>query len=146
VAAFRFDHEWSVPAEPDRVYAALADLEQYAVWWPQVRTIERVDDDTARTTIRSVLPYTLSIVLTRSVQDDAARRLRVTMDGDLRGWSQWQLQPTEGGGTVARFTEEVDVTPGLLRWAARAVRPLLVANHTRMMVAGERALRAFLRE
>ena len=42
------------------VFDALADVERYAAWWPQVRTAERIDDEAGRTDIRSFLPYTLA--------------------------------------------------------------------------------------
>jgi len=144
VASFRFSDEWSIPAAPDRVYAALADVERYAVWWPQVLGVGRVDDESGRTRARSVLPYTLDLVLTRSVADERARRLRVTVDGDLRGWSQWLLEPADAGGTLAHFTQEVEVTSRLLRWGSRVARPLLLANHAGMMREGERGLTAYL--
>ena len=144
MAGFRFTHEWSLAAGPDRVYAVLADVERYAAWWPQVRGVTRVDDQSGRAAVRSTLPYTLHLLLTRDVADEENRRLRVTLDGDLKGWSQWLLEPAGRGRTLAHYTQEVDVTPRLLRWGSRVARPLLVANHTRMMVAGRRGLTAYL--
>ena len=140
---YRFDNLWRLPAPREQVYAALADVDGYDHWWPQIREIHRIDADSGRVRIRSLLPYTLDLVLTRAVQDEALGILRVDLDGDLRGWCAWQLA-AEGAGTCARFSEEVEVTPPLLRRAPLVTRPLLRGNHAHMMRSGERGLRAYL--
>lgn len=122
---------------------ALADVEGYQSWWPQVREIHRIDDDSFRVRIRSLLPYILDLVLARAVQDETAGILRVNIGGDLQGWSAWQLS-AEGTGTLAQFSQEVEVTASVLRRAPSAVRPLLRANHTYMMRSGERGLSDYL--
>jgi hypothetical protein len=121
------------------VYAALSDIEGYQRWWPQIREIQQIDADTGRVRIRSVLPYTLDLVLRRSVQDEARGILRVEIDGDLQGWCAWQLTAEESG-TRVDFSQEVEVTVTVLQRAPFAVRPLLRGNHAYMMRAGERGL------
>ena len=141
--AYRFDEEWHLRAPREQVYAALADVEGYEHWWPQVREIHRVDVDSGRVRIRSLLPYTLDLVLARDVADEARGILRVDITGDLRGWCAWQLT-AGGGGTRARFSQEVEVTVPLLQRVPFAIRPLLRANHSHMMRSGERGLRRHL--
>jgi len=121
----------------------LADVEGYQRWWPQIREIRRIDADSGQVRIRSLLPYTLDLVLARAVQDKAGGTLRVNIDGDLQGWCAWQLS-AEGPDTRAEFSQEVGVTARVLRRAPLAVRPLLRGNHTHMMRSGERALRHHL--
>ncbi len=133
---FRFHHEWQLPAPAERTYAALADVEGYAAWWPQVRSLERIDDASGRVSIRSVLPYTLHLVLTRETEDEAAGLLRVRVDGDLQGWCQWQVRD-DGEETEAVFDQEAVVTPALLARTASLTPPLLRANHAWMMRAGQ---------
>ena len=142
--SFRFHHEWVLPAPRERVYAALVDVERYAQWWPQVRSVERIDDDSGRTTIRSVLPYTLALVLRREVEDESGGRLRVAVTGDLEGWCQWTLSP-HGDGTRAVFDQEAVVTPALLARTARVTAPLLRANHAWMMRGARQGLAERLR-
>jgi hypothetical protein len=125
------------------VYAALADVDGYQSWWPQVREIQHIDADTGRVRIRSLLPYTLDLVLHRAVQDEAHGILRVDIDGDLQGWCAWQLS-ADGTGTRAEFSQEVDVTEAMLQRAPLAVRPLLRGNHAYMMRSGERGLESHL--
>ena len=99
---YRFDHLWRLRAPREQVYAALADVDGYARWWPQIREIHRIDADSGRVRIRSLLPYTLNLVLTRAIQDETRGILRVDVDGDLRGWCAWQLT-AEGTGTSRPF-------------------------------------------
>lgn len=140
VRTFRFHHEWAIDAPAHRVFDALADVERYAAWWPQVRTAERIDDESGRTAIRSFLPYTLELVLRREVQDADAGLLRVAVHGDLEGWCQWVVRPDPGGGSVAEFDQEAAVTPRLLARTAAVTGPLLRANHAWMMRSGRAGL------
>jgi len=125
------------------VYEALAYVEGYEHWWPQVREVHRIDGDSGRVRIRSLLPYTLDLVLARAVQDEARGILRVDVAGDLLGWCAWQFT-AEVAGTRARFSQEVEVTVPLLQRAPFAIRPLLRGNHAHMMRSGERGLRRYL--
>ena len=89
--AYRFDNEWHLRAPSEQVYAALADVERYELWWPQIREIHWIDADSGTVRVRSVLPYTLDLVLTRDAQDEAHGILRVLVAGDLHGWCAWRL-------------------------------------------------------
>ncbi len=142
-AAYRFDNEWHLDAPREKVFAVLADVEGYGGWWPQIRQIHRIDAETGRVRIRSLLPYTLNLVLERVLQDEARGVLRVDVSGDLLGWCAWHLT-TEGGGTRARFSQEVEVTVTVLQRMPSAIRPLLRGNHAHMMRSGERGLRKHL--
>ena len=144
MSSYVFRSEWHLPADPDRVYAVLADVAGYPAWWPQVRATERLDDTSGRLTCRSLLPYDLTFVMHREVEDPAARVLRARMEGDLSGTSQWTVT-SDGAGSVAVFDEDVAVGSGLLRAAGRLFRPVLRFNHDLMMRAGEKGLREHLR-
>jgi hypothetical protein len=140
---YRFDNLWHLRAPRERVYEALADVEAYDRWWPQIRTIQRLDADRGRVRIRSLLPYSLDLVLVRAVQNEADGILRVDVDGDLQGWCAWQFS-AEGSGTDARFSQEVEVTVPILQRMPFALRPLLRGNHAHMMRSGEHGLRTHL--
>ncbi|MEP7192335.1 MAG: SRPBCC family protein [Actinomycetota bacterium] len=141
--SYRFDSTWHLLAPRDKVYATLSDVEGYQRWWPQIREIRHIDADTGRVRIRSLLPYTLDLVLHRAVQDQAGGILRVEIDGDLQGWCAWKLS-AEGSGTCAEFSQEVEVTSTVLQRAPLAIRPLLRGNHAYMMRSGERGLLSYL--
>lgn len=136
---YRFETNWSVPVPHDRLFAVLADVGGYPTWWPQVRAVARLDDDTAHVVARSLLPYSLDLVLTRAVEDPAAGVLEARITGQLDGWSRWTLRG-DRDGTAVRYEQEVTTEGRLLTAASSVVRPVLVANHAWMMRGGRRGL------
>jgi hypothetical protein len=143
VSSYRFHHVWHLDAAAARVFGVLADVERYAVWWPQVRRIERIDEDSGRAMIRSFLPYTLDLVLRRETENPDTGVLRVGVSGDLEGWCQWQVEP--GDSARAVFDQVAVVTPRLLARTSPVSAPLLRANHAWMMRGGRLGLAAYLR-
>jgi Polyketide cyclase / dehydrase and lipid transport len=140
---YRFRSEWRIAADPDRVYATLADVASYPSWWPQVHSARKLDDVSGELRCRSLLPYDLVFVARREVEDAKGRILRATLDGDLTGSSEWRVTP-DGAGTLAVFDEDVVVRKALIRLAGPVARPALRFNHNRMMRGGERGLRHHL--
>jgi len=147
---FRFRHRWHVPVERADAYAVLSDLADYPRWWPQVQSVERIDDSTAAVVCRSLLPYRLRFRMRVARQDPDAGVLEARLSGDLEGWCRWSLahsappsvsaeRPAPGGTTL--LFEQVVVTPNrLLRSLAVLGRPALRLNHTWMMRSGHRGL------
>lgn len=113
------------------VHAVLVDVERYPDWWPQVLAVARIDDETGRVLCRSMLPYTLDLVL--AVVHREPTLLETTISGDLTGEVRWRLSPTSAG-TRLDFEQDVDVTGRFARLAARPLGPVLRWNHDRMMV------------
>lgn len=137
---FRFSSWHLLPGDPDAFYEELHDIEAWPSWWPQVRSVEPIDDRSGYVAIRSFLPITLRLRLVALVDDPVSRTLRASLDGDLTGWSQFVVQPA-GEGSLLRYDQEARVTkPGAASRFAGAARPLLVANHRSMMRTGLRAL------
>lgn len=140
---FRFHHVWSLDASAAAVYAVLADADRYPAWWPQVRSTERIDEESGRVVVRSVLPYTLRFVVRREVEDPERGLLRIAVAGDLEGWCQWQVGDAASGAEVV-FDQEAVMTPRLLARAAGVTAPLVHANHAWMMRGARRGLTAYL--
>lgn len=111
--------------------AVLADIDHYPSWWPQVRSVDRLDDDSGLAVVRSLLPVTLRLRLTRVVEDREAGVLRVLLAGDLVGHAQWRIA-TVPQGSVLHFAQSVRVATRLER-VATLVPLLLRANHAWMM-------------
>lgn len=141
---FVFHTTWRFDTDADVVYAALADVATYPSWWPQVRAARQLSDGLGELRCRSLLPYDLTFVMRRDVEDPARRVLRAQLDGDLVGTSQWTVTPTHSGCTAV-FDEDVQVGKGILHVAGRVARPALRFNHDLMMRAGHKGLRAWLR-
>lgn len=128
-ATYTFSGTWDVPAPPAAVHAVLVDLEHYPSWWPQVRAVASLGPDDARVLCRSVLPYTLDLVLHAVSRSPA--RLEVSVSGDLAGSVCFWLTPT-AAGTRLDLAQEV-VVGGLLGVASSVLSPVLRWNHHRMM-------------
>lgn len=135
---FDFSDVWFVPAPVADVVVALADIEHYPRWWPQVRSISRVDEVSGLGVVHSVLPVTLHLRLIRDADAPEAGLLRVSLDGDLVGHAQWQVAAVPGG-CEAHFEQRVRVATHLERMAT-LVPWLLRANHAWMMRQGRRGL------
>ncbi len=140
-AGFSFRDSWVVAAPPDAAQAVLVDLEHYPDWWPQVLAVAKIDDDHARVLCRSRLPYTLDLVLTAVRREP--RLLETRIEGDLSGVARWRLEDL-GDATRLDFAQDVDLTHGLLRRAARVLRPVMAWNHAQMMAGCLAGLRGRL--
>jgi hypothetical protein len=136
---YRFSSTWIVPAPTEATFAVLADLPRYPRWWPQVRLVERIDEDRARLCIRSVLPYTLRIELRRKRVDRHAGLLEAALDGDLVGSSRWIVRASPSGSSV-RFDERVELAGSWLPKLEPLARPAFIVNHALMMRAGRLGL------
>lgn len=142
---YRFRDVWSVGAASARVFDALVDLTNWPSWWPDVRTVHRIDDETAELTCRATLPYALTFRLRRAVQDERSGRLVVDMTGDLEGYTEGVVAPhASGAGAQLAIDQRVVVNKPLLRALAPLARPLFVANHALMMRRGQQGLRGYL--
>lgn len=128
---FRFAEHWTIGAPPDAVHAVLHDLEHYPRWWPEVRAVGKLDDDTALVLCRSRLPYTLELVLSAVHREPDLLETRI--DGTLLGSVRWRLAPAGDRATRLEFEQEVTVAPGALALASYAAGPLLRWNHQQMM-------------
>ena len=140
---FRFAEHWTVGAPPREVAGVLADLELYPDWWPEVRAVGKVDDDTAVVLCRSALPYTLELVLTAVHRGPALLETRI--GGSLVGSVRWRLGAEGRAATRLEFEQEVTVAPGPLALASYAAGPLLRWNHQRMMGSCREGLSSRLR-
>ena len=92
---WRFDHD------ADAVFAALADVAAYPSWWPQVRAARQLDDGVGELRCRSLLPYDLTFVMHREVEDAGHRVLVARLEGDLTGTSRWTVT-ADGAGLQQR--------------------------------------------
>ncbi|MGW7467130.1 SRPBCC family protein [Streptomyces xantholiticus] len=140
---YRFRSTWDLPAVPDTVYEVLSRAEDYPHWWPQVREVTSVDDESGTARFRSLLPYDLRVTVSAQRRDPANGVLEIGMAGDLEGWSRWTLRPG-GRGTRVLYEQEVVVRRPLMRRLAMPCRPLFRANHALMMRGGRRGLETYL--
>ncbi len=138
---YRFRSVWRVEAPARDVYPVLERVEDYPLWWPEVKEVYFTPERWVK--IRALLPYTLQFSLTQTSSPEDRQILEASMDGDLRGWSRWSLSE-EAEATFLLFEEDVEVGKRSLRAFALFARPMFKANHALMMWRGRRGLRNFL--
>jgi polyketide cyclase/dehydrase/lipid transport protein len=141
---YRFRSLWSVRAAAGQVFDALVDLSRYPEWWPDIRSVTRIDDDTAEVVCRSTLPYALTFRMHRAVEDPRERRMRVNITGDLVGYVQGVVAEHGKLGVLLDISQRVVVTKPLLRALSPVARPVFRVNHALMMRRGQRGFRAYL--
>lgn len=137
---YHFRARWHLDAPYDEVFDVLADLEHYPQWWPAVRKIVPVDEETAGAYLRSRLPYTLVCTLTRETQDREHGALEVRLAGDLHGYARWVLFDA-AGQTTGVYEQRVTARRASMRFLAPAAGPLFRLNHRWMMQDGLDGLR-----
>jgi hypothetical protein len=142
-STYCFRSAWGVDLHADKLFDVLSDIASYPRWWPQLRSVERIDDDTAAVRCRSALPYTLRLHARRAREDRDAGVLEVRLHGDLDGWSRWTLTPRHEG-TALVYEQEVVVRGRMLRWAGLVGRPVLRLNHAWMMRGARLGLHRWL--
>jgi hypothetical protein len=140
---YLFRDTWLLDVPAHRVFDAVVDLASYPLWWPDVRSVTQVDDDTAELYCRALLPYALVVRMRRAEQDERTGRLRVEMTGDLEGYLAGVVGERTGGASLA-ITQKVVVRKRLLRRLAPVARPLFRLNHAVMMRRGRHGLRGYL--
>ncbi|CAM5596815.1 SRPBCC family protein [Streptomyces pilosus] len=141
---YRFRTLWTLSAPAATVYGALERIEDYPLWWPQVREFTRLDDTSGIVTIRSLLPYDLTSTVREGRRDRETGVLEAGLSGDIDGWARWTVTSLGDHGCLAHYEQEVDVRKRLLRLLAVPARPVFRLNHAAMMRAGRRGLAAHL--
>lgn len=144
---FRFAGSYALAAPPERVVAVLRDAESWPRWWPQIRSVERYDERRGLVTARSVLPFSLRIELTSTVDDPGRGVLRADLARDLVGWIEFRVAEGDGPDRArVTYDQECDLAHARVRRVALAARPLLRLNHAAMMRTGMRRLAVRARE
>nr|WP_235022918.1 SRPBCC family protein [Amycolatopsis alkalitolerans] len=141
--SYRFRDTWVIGAPVPVVFDAVVDLENYPRWWPDVRSVRQIDEDTAELVCRASLPYGLTIRMRRAEQNESTGRLRVHLDGDLEGLLAASILRHPAGSTL-EIVQQVVVRKPLLRRLSPVARPLFRLNHALMMRRGLTGLRARL--
>ncbi|WP_406510559.1 SRPBCC family protein [Streptomyces sp. NBC_00212] len=136
----RFTGRWRTPLPPDALYTTLADIANYASWWPEMRHTRLTREGEAEVTLRALLPYQLTMRVQRLVEDPVSRVLEAALDGDITGHIRWDIRASTPAGSIAVLTQAVTVNKPSLRRLMPLARPLFRLNHALSMRSGRRAL------
>lgn len=141
---YEFRTTWLVPSPPDAVFAALVDLAGYPDWWSDVRSVTKVDDDTAELVCRASLPFVLRLRMTRVEENEPAGRVAVALSGDLEGTLTGVLLRRGRRSTRLDIRQRVVARKPVLRALSPVAHPVFRFNHALMMRRGLRGLGAHL--
>jgi hypothetical protein len=142
---YRFRNVWHICAPPAVVYDVLSDIANYPLWWPEVRSATKIDDESGVLRCRSFLPFDLVVQVRHSIANQQAGLLRAQLSGDLEGFASWEIIGRDGG-TELLFDQEVVVNKALLRRLVLLARPFFRGNHDLMMRGGLKGLKQVLAE
>ena len=94
---YRFRNVWHVCAPPSVVYDVLSDIANYPLWWPEVRSATKIDEESGVLRCRSYLPFDLVVQVRHSIANQQAGLLRAQLTGDLEGFASWEIIGKDGG-------------------------------------------------
>jgi hypothetical protein len=142
---YRFRNVWHVCAPPSVVYDVLSDIANYPLWWPEVRSATKIDEESGVLRCRSYLPFDLVVQVRHSIANQQAGLLRAQLTGDLEGFASWEITGRDGGTDLV-FDQEVVVNKALLRRLVLIAKPFFRGNHDLMMRGGLKGLKQVLAE
>jgi hypothetical protein len=142
---YRFRNVWHVCAPPAVVYDVLSDIANYPLWWPEVRSATKIDEESGVLRCRSYLPFDLVVQVRHSIANQQAGLLRAQLTGDLEGFASWEITGRDGGTDLV-FDQEVVVNKALLRRLVLIAKPFFRGNHDLMMRGGLKGLKQVLAE
>lgn len=117
------ERRYRFAAPPPDVWAALADVERYAAWWPWLRRFDAASltpGGSWRCTIRTPLPYLLRLRIDL-VTVEAPHLVSARVWGDLRGRAAVSLEPSpQADGTDIRIATALDARSLVARLGVKA--------------------------
>ena len=140
---FRFDRSWTFPVPPGELWAVLTRTDDFRRWWPWLREFSGdglVAGGRSVCLVRAPVPYTLRFtVVVRALEQ--GRLVDAVVYGDLAGPARLEVG-SNGDGSAARLTWEMELRRPALRAAARSGRPLMEWGHDWVVTNG---VKQFLR-
>ena len=141
---------WRLQAPLTGLWDALAAVERWPEWWPQLvesRTLARGENNGVgrqhELTWRSGIGYRFSMLAT-TVRIWPLREIEGIVEGDLCGTGVWTLDEREQGLVTVTYRWDVRLGRPWMRVAAPLLRPLFALNHFAVMRSGAHGLAARL--
>ena len=119
-------HEASRSAEftrpPEDVYALVAAVKEYPLWWSEVSRVDMLVDEPGRTTFREHMS-TGPVVMSVRERTPPSRFVTAIDDPDQPFGGTWtfEIEPTPAGGARLTITERGEIYNPLFRVLARYV-------------------------
>jgi hypothetical protein len=133
-------HAFSVP--PAELWAAMARIEAYRIWWPWLRRFEAdgfAPGSTWSAVVQPPLPYRLRFDVVLD-QVDAPSVVSAQVSGDIEGSARLEVAPLDDGCEL-HLLSELRPTNGVLRAVAQVAAPLARFGHDWVLDTGLRQFR-----
>jgi len=141
---YQFTSHWQLDAPARAVFDILYRVQDYPTWWPQFVSVKSIGPNVHDMTLQSFMRYRISYTLINQRTDHKSLILEARVDGDIRGTVEWDIDPRDGGGCIAHFSQHVSGRMALLNAFSWVLRPLFRESHNRVMREGERGLQKYL--
>lgn len=146
----RSDRTYTFPAEPEEIWARLAQIGEYQEWWPWLRRFEAQRLQSGETwdcVVKPPVPWSIRMAI-RITDAVPARLIAAQVTGDVTGEGRLDISPGEPGegGTQVRIRSQLQPTSTVLRAAAYLAAPLSRFGHDWVLDTGSRQFRAHLAE
>jgi uncharacterized protein YndB with AHSA1/START domain len=149
-ARYEYQSLWHLAAPRELVWEALQRVEDWPLWWRQVRRVWTLSEGGAhgvgarrRIQWSSRLPYGFTLEV-EAVEVEPGRRLRGVARGDLQGEGVWTLG-SDGDTTLVHYTWRLDLNTAWMRVMAPLMAPVFRWNHHGVMRSGADGLAEYLR-
>jgi hypothetical protein len=149
VPDYRFETNWRIAADIERVWDILRRPEAWPDWWYGLERVEVISagDEQGVGAVRLFvfrgrLPYRLSFYM-RQTRQEQPTLLEGCAWGELEGVGRWELCPA-GSETDVRYRWQVSPTAPWMNLLAPLARRAFVWNHDWVMRQGERGLKQLL--
>lgn len=139
--SYKFLSKGEFQAEPSAVWEVISKLEDMPLWWPGVRSVKvRGGDKVLRKgavvdcAVKGLLGDLVFTLIATEVVPNKLLILKST--GDLRGEGECLLERKHNGFTEVKFKWNVTTTGFAMNLFGILLKPLLAANHDRVMQKG----------
>lgn len=141
-AQYHFLSEYRLRGDPERIWAALIDVDSWPTWWTWLKRVDVLREPSGddglggiyRNTVRAPAGYGF-VYETELTDVDHLHRIDVTSRGDIVGRGRFLLAPAPDGALNVSFAWLVETPKRWMTVIAPVARPVFTWNHDRMMTA-----------
>lgn len=147
---YRFVSHWRIAAPRQAVADILLHDEAWAQWWPGLESVESLDDKIGagarvRCSWRSASGYRLRVVIT-IVDYRPGQLIAFISEGDLAGDGDFIFSSPQADTTAITIHWNVRTTKPWMNAFGPLLKPLFIANHDKLMAAGEQGLNRYAQQ
>lgn len=139
----RSDRRYPFEVSADELWATIAEVDRYRVWWPWLRRLDAAElavGERWACVVQPPLPYSVAFTLTIE-QVERPRSVVAAVAGDITGTARLDIAE-DGAGCVARLRSELSPSHRALQVVARVASPVVRFGHDWVLDTGARQFTA----